>query len=165
MNRAIELNPNDIEALYNKGVCLYFLSKHDQVKELLLKCTHIKPDLIESWLMLANTMSYLDNFDLAIQCYDKVIEIDSSNADALNNKGATLINLNRLDEALIYLNKAIELNSNDLEALNNKANCLFYLDKHEEALYFYDLVISIDNENYDAINNRENCLAYIKSIE
>jgi tetratricopeptide (TPR) repeat protein len=48
-------------------------------------------------------------YDEEIKMYDKVLNIEPRNFDALNGKGAAFIDLHKPDDALIWLNKALEI--------------------------------------------------------
>ncbi len=62
----------------------------------------------------------LKRFEEAIVCFDKAIELNPNDIEALNNKGASLDYLKRHDEAIECFNKCLELDSNHSEALFNK---------------------------------------------
>ncbi len=51
----------------------------------------------------------LGNYEEAIKCYDKAIEIEPNNAEAWNNKGIVLGRLSKYEEAIACYDKAIEI--------------------------------------------------------
>jgi tetratricopeptide (TPR) repeat protein len=63
----------------------------------------------------------LGNYEEAIKCYDKAIEIEPNNAEAWNNKGIVLGRLSNYEEAIACYDKAIELNPTDGRAWYNRA--------------------------------------------
>jgi Flp pilus assembly protein TadD len=71
--------------------------------------------------------------DLAINVFDKVIELNPNNADAWNDKGETLVTSGEYDEAIKALDKAIEIDPNKAGAWNNKGIALKSLGRDTEA--------------------------------
>src|SRR5829696_1325587 len=87
------------------------------------------PSMINSTQLetLYNTANnFYDNqkYDEAIQYYDKVLAINPSAVDALNNKGLALDHLQRYDEALQSFDKALEIDPSNQKALDGKASIL-----------------------------------------
>ena len=66
--------------------------------------------------------------------FDKALEIDPDDIDALFNKAYELGNLGRSEEAIINYDKVLEINPLDIDALNNKGFELATLGRYEEAI-------------------------------
>ncbi|NKQ38425.1 MAG: tetratricopeptide repeat protein, partial [Methanosarcinales archaeon] len=107
-NKAIEINPDDAEAWYNKGVVLGELNRPDEELKAYNKAIEIKPDDAEAWYNKGVVLGKLNRPDEALKAYDKAIEIKPDYAEAWYNKGVVLGKLNRPDEALKAYDKAIE---------------------------------------------------------
>ena len=97
-------------------------------------------------------------YTLAIDCYDKAIELDPEDAYAWNNKGNTLNDLGRYEEALTCLDKAIELDPEGDAALHNIGNSLYGLGRYEEALTYFDKKIELDPKYAHAWHNKGSSL-------
>ena len=71
-NRSLEIKPQYVNALNNKGLAYYHLgkTKHDKVQ-----------------------------YKEAIKCYEDAINIEKNNLDVLNNKGNAFLNYDWYDEA------------------------------------------------------------------
>jgi tetratricopeptide (TPR) repeat protein len=127
---AIELDPEDSIAWYNKGVALVKISRYGGA----LKLGNFD-GTIESY----DEAIWLGKYYGAIECLDEAIGIDPESADAWNNKGVALDNLGRLEkheEAINYYEEAIEcydeaikLDPEDSIAWYNKGNTLNILGK------------------------------------
>ncbi len=78
--------------------------------------------------------------------------------EALNNRGALLLELKRPAEALASLDKALAIKPNHSDALANRANALADLDRAEEALECYDRALAANPGSANAHNNRGNAL-------
>jgi tetratricopeptide (TPR) repeat protein len=79
----------------------------------------------------------------AVECYDRAIELEPTNAAVWNNKGGALWNLGRYEEALSCYDKAIELGTQDGTAWNNKGSSLDRLGRFEEALICHDKAVEL----------------------
>jgi tetratricopeptide (TPR) repeat protein len=87
----------------------------------------------------------------ALVTLDKVLASSPGIADAWNNKGVVLFNLDRADEALECYDKALELEPENLDALRNKGFVLRAAGRFEEALEVYDKVLS-SNKDRDPLD-------------
>ena len=102
-------------------------------------------------------MEMLGKFDSALQCYDKIFEINPEDPDVWNAKGNILSELERTEEALYCYEKALELcleEPPDAAMWNRKGNALMELGRFEEALHCYDEALSMENENDAFICNK-----------
>jgi tetratricopeptide (TPR) repeat protein len=97
----------------------------------------------------------------AIECYDKVLELNPNKASAWNNKGCALYNLDRYEEALVCFSKAIELAPESTPAWSNKGASLNHLSRHDEALICYDKAIELDPKNAVAWSNKGSTLNWL----
>jgi tetratricopeptide (TPR) repeat protein len=71
---------------------------------------------IEKWILKGNSLFNDRKFDEAIQCYDKVLELDPAFKRAWNNKGFALALLGKHGEAIQCYDKALELDQVDADA-------------------------------------------------
>ncbi|KYQ92351.1 tetratricopeptide-like helical domain-containing protein (TPR) [Tieghemostelium lacteum] len=85
-------------------------------------------------------------FELAIQHYDKAVELDSSDILAMNNKAAVFVELNKLDEAIQICKQALE------KAMETKAD---YKIKSKVYTRIGNIYLKQENviEAYKAYNN------------
>jgi len=77
----------------------------------------------------------LDQLDLAERDLKAIIEVDESNADALNALGYTLADrTDRYQEAYGYVKRALELRPNDNAILDSMGWVLYRLGQYNEAI-------------------------------
>jgi tetratricopeptide (TPR) repeat protein len=163
--KAIEINPTDPEAWYNKGVALGKLGKNEEALKAFEKAIEINPTDPEAWYNKGVTLSKLGKDEEALKAFEKAIEINPNYDKAWYNKGVALGKLGKDEEALKAYEKAIEINPNYDKAWNNKGNALSNLGKNEEALKAFEKAIEI-NPNYDkAWNNKGNALSNLGKNE
>ena len=78
----------------------------------------------ESMNDVAVSLEYLEQYEDALEFYNKSLEIESHNILALNNKSILLIKLKQYDEALSNINKVLEIDENNICAIENKEKVL-----------------------------------------
>ena len=98
--------------------------------------------LIEYFETAESLMDEQD-FEKAIDFYDKVLEIDETFTDALNGKARALDNLGQHDQAIEFYNKVLEIDQTDIDALNGKALALESLGKLEEAISNLEKIVEL----------------------
>ena len=92
-----------------------------------------KPDA-ETWFNKGVALFGKGQFEEAIACFDRAIEINPRYADAWYHKGVALGNLGRSGEEIACYDRAIEINPRDAEAWFNKGAALGNLGRIKEAL-------------------------------
>jgi tetratricopeptide (TPR) repeat protein len=120
--------------------------------------------LIE-YFELAEELMEEEDFEKAIEFYDKVLEIDETDIDALNGKATALDNLGQHEQAIELYDKVLEIDETDIDALNGKATALDNLGQHEQAIELYDKVLEIDQTDIDALNGRALALEGLGRLE
>jgi tetratricopeptide (TPR) repeat protein len=150
--KASEIDPNPYYASASRLLARYIKQKEREDELEPFDVHKMILDDVESTTKEADALLNLGKYNEAIECYDKVIKINSNHAGAWNNKGLALGNLGKYNEAIECYDKVIEINSNHAGAWNNKGQALGNLGKYNEAIECYDKVIEIDHDNADAIN-------------
>ena len=75
----------------------------------------------------------LNNFELAILDFDKVIELEPDFVDAFIGRGGANYELKNFDLAIADFNKAVKLNQNAIVAYYLRGLCYQALSKFEQA--------------------------------
>ena len=63
------------------------------------------------------SLDNLGKYNEAIEYYDKALEIDPENAEALNNKGVALDDLGKYNEAIEYYDKVLEIDPKHADSI------------------------------------------------
>ncbi|MEQ8191381.1 MAG: tetratricopeptide repeat protein [Candidatus Eremiobacterota bacterium] len=108
-------------------------------------------------------------YEEAIKYYDRTLDIDNNDTDALNGKkvilqkqGDDLYNQGNYEDSLEYYEKVLAIDGNDSSALTGKISvfraqgdeaCMDY--KYKEALEYYDKALSISPDYKDALNGKK----------
>jgi tetratricopeptide (TPR) repeat protein len=112
----------------------------------------------EEYFNIAFKASDNQNYQKAIQDYNKAIEINPNNGNIYYNKGAAHNNLKEYIKAISSYDKTIEINPNDSEAYNNRGFSYYLLNKYEKACKDFKIAIKLGNTQfYDFLNEEELC--------
>ena len=97
-----------------------------------------------------------EDFVSAQQCFEAVLRIDGSIAEAMSQLGAIHLRNGDMDKAEVLLQQALRLNPADSNAHNNLGVIFSKTDRLEEALAHYDKAIELGRK--EIIANRANTL-------
>ena len=95
-----------------------------------------------------------DSVKDAISCYDKVLDIDPSNAVAYSNRGIAKSGLGDHQAAIADCDKALEINPNLAWAYSNRGIAKSRLGDHQAAVADYDRALEINPNLAGAYSNR-----------
>ena len=98
----------------------------------------------KDFLKEGNDFMNAKNYEDAIKCYDKAIELNPNGTVAYNNKGNVLEKMQKYEDAIKCYDKVIELNPNGTAAYNNKGVVLKTMQKYEDAIKCYDKAIELN---------------------
>jgi tetratricopeptide (TPR) repeat protein len=120
-------------------------------------------------ILKGNEHLYKQEYNEAIEYYDKALKIEYNNFDLWFNKGYSLNRLGKHEEAIECYDKAIKINPNDADAWTNKSAALNSLGKYQEAIESCDKAIKINPNDALAWSNKGSALVklgkYNEAIE
>jgi tetratricopeptide (TPR) repeat protein len=91
-----------------------------------------------------NDFYFLGEYNKAIECFNKAIDLNPKSEKAWANKGNALIKLGKYNEALQACDKAIKINPKSSIAWFNKGYAFIKLGDPVEANQAYDMAIEIN---------------------
>ena len=97
---------------------------------------------------LGLTFQYQQEFEKAIQCYDKALGIDPDMREALSNKAFCLMMTEKLDEAYTLYKRILEMTPDFLQGWYHMGVINVWKEKYEEALPHLDKAIELNDEYY-----------------
>ncbi len=125
--KAIEILPDNTEALYNLGVCYYATGDKENALKVYEQALKATPEYTNA----ANNAGVIyferKEYEKAENYFQQALKYDPGNSDALGNLGAINHNLGKLKEAIDYYKKALSLNPANQNVKGN-------LEKAEAAL-------------------------------
>ncbi|RIB11392.1 kinase-like domain-containing protein [Gigaspora rosea] len=96
----------------------------------------------------------MGKYEESLADLNKLLNIEPTNANALNNCGEVYQMIGEYEKSLIEFNKLLAIYSNDKIALYNRGLCYLQMGRYEESLADLNKVLSIDPNHVKALNNR-----------
>jgi tetratricopeptide (TPR) repeat protein len=124
------------------------------------KVIEINPQNADAYYNKAQALSTIEKYAEAIEYYDKALELESDNVNALNKKAWFLVNHfpKRLNEASETIKKAIGLDPTNNNIMYTYGYTLDKLKTYEEAILVYEHIIkqkpSFSNVWYDCARSK-----------
>jgi tetratricopeptide (TPR) repeat protein len=118
----------------------------------------------DAWYNNGTALDNLGKYEEAIQCYDRVLEIDGKYVEAWYNKGTALDNLGKYEEAIQCYDKALEIDNKYTDAYYNRARSKCRLNRVNECLIDLKVAatldenyigLAIEDEDFDSIKDNE----------
>ena len=106
-----------------------------------------------------------NNFEKALDIYDKVIRLDPTFDSAYGDKALVFDKMGILDESLKMYSKALEINPKNRITWHNMGLTLIKKKRVDEAINCFDKAISIDKNYSKAWYNKGRCLEMQGNLE
>ena len=132
---------------FKKGVSLMADEKMEEAARAFEDALRVDPTHVPSLLKLGYTRFHMNDLSGAMEAYNKVHEIDVTNAEAWNLKGLIYYRQKNYDKALDCVEKAIDSNSTDGMSWYNKACYHSLLNHIPEAIEALKRSIEVDVKN------------------
>ncbi len=132
---------------YKKGISLMADEKMEEAARAFEDALRIDPNHIESLLKLGYTRFHMNDLSSAMEAYNKVHEIDVTNAEAWNLKGLIYYRQKNYEKALDSVEKSIDSDSMDGMSWYNKACYHSLLNHIPESIEALKRAIEIDVKN------------------
>ena len=84
--KAIQLNPDDALAYYNRGVTYDELEQYDKAIDDYTKAIELNPDYAAAYFNRGLAYGKSEQYSKAMDDYTKAIELNPDDADAINNR-------------------------------------------------------------------------------
>ena len=117
------------------------------------------------WHKKGVSLAALKQYEEAIGCYDRALQIDPRYTFAWIGKGVALAELGHDEEAIGCYDKALAINPRDDTAWSNKGAALKSLGRHHEAINCYNGALAIDPRNIHAWSNKAGVLRTLDLYE
>ena len=143
-----------ITKLLQEGLALHRQGNLGGAKQIYEKILKKQRNHFDALQLLATIYVQVKQYELALQFFDKALNIKNTNSAVFNNRGIVLKELNRYDEALTSYDKALRIKPDYAEALNNRGITLQELKRFDEALTSFDTALRIKPDFAEAMSNR-----------
>ena len=154
LDRALEIDPDDLIGLRNKGIVLVNLNKYEEAIKVIDELLENNPNDSRLLSRKGLALEILGKHSEALGYLDRALEIDPDDLTGLRNKGIVLVNLNKYEEAIKVIDRVLEIDPNDSEILLFKAIALESegLDG-EKFIQFYEKSMKISTNDYEMFCN------------
>jgi tetratricopeptide (TPR) repeat protein len=166
-DRALAIDPNNVDIVNNKGGALGNLGRYEEAMEYIDGALAIDPNNVDIVNNKGAALFYLGRDEEALEYYDRALAIDPNNTNALTNKGTTLAGLGRYEEAIGYFDRVLNIDPNYGPALVNKGAALGNLGRHQEAIEYFETTSLIQESSITTApdsSNKKNYFVLITNV-
>ncbi len=176
---------DDLDFLLDEGDKFLQMEEYEEAISYFDKVLEIDPENTKAISKKAQALLKLDNpkeiisfFDLIVtnnpenadvlgsSFFNKVLEIDPNNIDALLYRGKSAsIFFDRLEEANSYFDKVLEINPSHIDALYNKGDVAFQYDDFEKAILYFDKALDINPNHVNSLSGKGYSLAKMEMYD
>jgi Flp pilus assembly protein TadD len=157
--KALELNPKNIEAHVGMGASLTHLGRVQEAKVHLERAIEIRPQSAEAHEALGNLLARQGKFPEAAACFREAIRLDPSLAVAHFRLGTVLLDLGPIDEAKRHLAEAVRLEPGDPKAICSLGAALLREGSPDQAAAYYRRALALDPKLLAALTDLASLLA------
>ncbi|CAK84704.1 unnamed protein product (macronuclear) [Paramecium tetraurelia] len=162
LDQAINLNPNNYQAIWCKAASLRMLGQYKKAIIWADKALLLDPKHNFSLYCKAACLRMLDQYEEAIIWANKALAIDSQDCFALSCKGSSLRLLKRFNEAIKVINASLTINPNHFDSLKEKGACLHDEHQYQQAMLFYEQALRIFPGDQWTKDRLDKCLQALK---
>ncbi|XP_022103561.1 dnaJ homolog subfamily C member 7-like isoform X2 [Acanthaster planci] len=160
INAVLMREPRNADAIYVRGLCLYYQDNMDKAIQHFQQTLKLAPDhspariafkkckLLKSKKEEGNEMFKRGNYQEAYGLYTEALQVDplnvNTNAKLYCNRATVCSKLNKPDQGILDCNKALELDPDYLKAFMRRAKCYMETEQYEEAVRDYEKVCQMD---------------------
>ncbi len=156
--RALELQPDQPDALHLLGVLAIQAGRHQVATELIGRAVRLNEANPGYHANLALALQHQGRLDEALANFDRALALKPDYAEAVHHRGRVLQQLGRFDDALDSYQRAVALSPRLAEAWLNRGNACATLGRQEEALTAYQRALDVDPDLAGAWVGRGNVL-------
>ena len=84
----------------------------------------VEPETAQEYIQKGTVLTITEQYDDALDCFNKAISLEKHNIDFLLNKGVVLMELGKFEEAIDSFNKVLLRNPDNEDAFFLKEECL-----------------------------------------
>ncbi len=154
--RTIKIEPNSIKsapAYINLAIMENYCGNFTNAYEYAMKATKLMPDNGDIQYNVAHILSNMQKTEEALHAISKAIEINPTEVEYYNLKGAILIGMQKYEEAISVFHKCKNIKPDFGGAYYNLGYIYGELHIHEQSIYYYNKAVQL---NFDLKNTLVN---------
>ena len=149
--KALDLDDNNIDVLYNLGLIYGNQADHKKAYDCFKKLTKLQPNLSVGWQLLGDSQINLNKMDEAKTSYLKALQLDDKNAEAIKSLSILFCRIGEHNNALIYSSKLTELQPDISEAWYLLGLTQMSLLKFEDAKNSFLRALELKSNNFSVL--------------
>jgi Flp pilus assembly protein TadD len=142
LQRALETDAKNVNALYLTGLSLAKKKKHPEAIAALEQVTALTPDFAPAHFQLGVCCQQTDDKEKALAQYREVMRLDPANLDADFNAALILIALNQPAEALGYCEKVLQVRPDDPDMNEMVGQCQLQMGNYAKSLAYFEKALA-----------------------
>jgi DnaJ family protein C protein 7 len=165
VNEILRKDQHNLEALYVRGICLYYQDQTDKAMNLFQQLLRTAPDFqkakeiykkaksLENQKQAGNDAFRNNDFQKASELYTEALNIDTlnklTNSKLYCNRALVNSKLKKYDDCITDCTKALDLDPTYIKAYLRRAKCYMDTEQYEEAVRDYEKLTKMDrNQEY-----------------
>ena len=155
LEKLIELDDKNDKYFFELGVCYLYDGRPAEAIPHLVQSIVINKENLEAQIQLAIAHELVDEAELSLMIYDKLIETNPGFLKAYYNKAAMLMGMGVFDEAAKTFFKIIKRNPDYYKAFLGIAMSMDKLARYSDAIRYYKKFLKLKQFSEDATFARE----------
>ena len=152
-DQVIKEAPQHYYARLNKGLTFVLMNEAASASPILHKLHEEFPEKIDLLRLCGKSYWMLNQYELAIQFYKRVIQLDPENFESWLDLSALFAANSQNTESLYFATQALSLNPKDPRAHLNLGCALSVMGRVEDAQYCFETVLKMSPNNTSAYMN------------
>lgn len=154
LNKELEQNPENVEALLYRAELYLWQKSYDQAIDDIEQVLALQPETADAFALRAQIENKQGDNDASMKSLLRALDLDPQNALAFLVRGNIHIDNSEYINALADFNRAIELDPQYAGAHNNRGIIYAILKQYDSAIADYTRAIELDPQFAFAYNNR-----------
>jgi tetratricopeptide (TPR) repeat protein len=165
IDKALELKPEDAETLADKGIVLSKMGEDNEALQWFDRALELSNyQHVHAWIGKGFALEKTGKLEAALECYNKIIEIEPENTAAWNNKGFVLSRLEKSEEALECYNETLKIDLENVVAFKHRAFELKKTGRYKAPIPFSKISNKILRDILQEINKNLEDYDFIKNV-
>ena len=155
LEKLTKIDENNDKYFYELGVCCLSDGRPEDAIPYLIKAIVLNRENLEAQIQLAIAHELVDEQELSLMIYNKLIETNPEFLKAYYNKGAMLMGMGNFEEASETFFKLLKRNPDYYKAYLGIAMSFDKLGKYSDAIRYYKKFLGLKELSEDAVFARK----------
>ena len=151
--RTLEINPNNVDAIYSCGIILMEQEDYDGAADFFSLALELTPDDGNIYYDRGRAYMNDEEYEDAIKDFTKALELEADYSDNIYyDRGMVYLEMENYENAVADFTKSMELGQSDMDiVLNARGLSYLKLNEYEMAIDDFTLALTFEPDNMDNI--------------